>query len=118
MKRGDIFITDFSPRSGSEQTGIRPSIVVSRDNFNKVKSWRSITVLPMTTSENQKARGPTSTEICASAANGLSKDGIALAHQITTIDKDKLKRKVGSLSKEELKAIDEALIRALDIQTI
>jgi mRNA interferase MazF len=118
LKRGDIFITDFSPRSGSEQTGIRPSIVISRDNFNKTKSWRSITVLPMTTSENQKSRGPTTIEISASVANGLSRDGAALAHQITTIDKGKLRKKIGSLSEEDLMAVDAALLIALDIHRL
>jgi len=50
VKRGDVFWAELTPRSGSEQRGRRPVIVVSSDGFNRTPSWRSIVVVPISTS--------------------------------------------------------------------
>ena len=59
MKRGDLYWADLVPRSGSEQKGRRPVAVVSHDAFNQVEAWRSIIVVPMSTSRARAQRGPT-----------------------------------------------------------
>ncbi len=89
MVRGDICFVDLQPRSGSEQGGRRPCIVVSTDAFNKARAWRSITVVPLTTSERWQTSSPTSI-LCTVGQFGLPKSCAALAHQITTIDREKI----------------------------
>lgn len=59
MRRGEIYWAELDPRSGAEQTGRRPVIVVSHDGFNEVPTWCSVIVVPVSTSEAQARRGPT-----------------------------------------------------------
>ncbi len=63
MKRGDLYLAELFPRSGSELRGFRPVLVVSHDAFNRVPEWRSVTVVPLTTSGAQARRGPTAIPI-------------------------------------------------------
>jgi mRNA interferase MazF len=58
MKRGEVYWADLAPRSGSEQQGRRPVIVISHDAFNQTQKWRSIIVVPLSTSVGQAGRGP------------------------------------------------------------
>ena len=59
MKRGEVYWAMLAPRSGSEQQGRRPVIVVSHDGFNQTPTWRSVIVVPVSTSPKQAGRGPT-----------------------------------------------------------
>ena len=59
MKRGEVYWADLIPRSGSEQTGRRPVILISHDGFNQTPAWKSIIVVPISTSGSQGTRGPT-----------------------------------------------------------
>ncbi|MEZ0374906.1 MAG: type II toxin-antitoxin system PemK/MazF family toxin, partial [Candidatus Sericytochromatia bacterium] len=88
MRRGEVYWADLIPRSGSEQSGSRPVILISHDGFNQIESWRSLIVVPLCISGNQARRGPTVLEIPADKA-GLKKISFALAHQITTLDRAK-----------------------------
>lgn len=114
--RGDIYFVDLSPRSGSEQAGRRPCIVVSTDAFNLVRGWRSITVIPLTSSPRWLEESHTTVIFTPGEAN-LPKKCAALAHQITTIDRAKLgDRKVGSLSSEMMKAVETAILNYIGIE--
>ena len=115
MTRGDIYWADLSPRSGSEQTGKRPVIVVSHDGFNQTRNWRSVIVVPMSTSKAQAKRGLTAVQIPV-GTNGLNRPGIALCHQVTTVDRSKLTRYTGRLSRELLNAVEEGLRASLDLE--
>jgi mRNA interferase MazF len=115
MRRGDVFIASVRPRSGSEQTGTRPVVVVSHDAFNQTGSWRSVVVVPLSTSSGQARRGPTSVPIPA-GAGGLTRPGVALCHQVTTLDRAKLLRWRGALPPAALAAIEEGLKAALDLR--
>ena len=116
MVRGDIYFVDLQPRSGSEQAGRRPCIVVSTDAFNEARGWRSITVVPLTSSERWQAASPT-TFLFENGESGLPKNCAALAHQITTIDRDKIVGgKIGSLTPAKLAALDQALKNYLDLE--
>jgi mRNA interferase MazF len=113
MVRGEIYFVDLQPRSGSEQTGRRPCIVVSTDAFNQVRGWRSITVVPLTSSERWQIQSPT-TVLFTAGDCGLPKNCAALAHQITTIDRDKvLGGKIGSLTSDKLCELNQALTNYL-----
>ena len=115
MKRGDIYWADLAPRSGSEQTGRRPVIIFSHDAFNKTAGWRSIIVIPVSTSPSQAKRGPTVVYLAAGVA-GLSSDCSAICHQITTLDRTKLTDLIGALPLKVIAAIEKALLAAVDIR--
>jgi mRNA-degrading endonuclease toxin of MazEF toxin-antitoxin module len=114
MKRGEIYWADLVPRSGSEQTGRRPVILVSHDGFNQTPAWRSVIVVPISTSASQGKRGPTVVELPGGSA-GLPKTSFAVCHQVTTLDRAKLTRKAGVLPSEFLLEIEEALKAAMDL---
>jgi mRNA interferase MazF len=114
MKRGDVFWAALVPRSGSEQTGRRPVIVMSHDAFNHTPAWNSVIVVPISTSASQARRGPTVVEISAGTA-GLPKTSFAVCHQVTTLDRAKLTRGIGTLPPGALHEIEEALKAALDL---
>lgn len=112
MKRGDIYWANLLPRSGSEQKGRRPVVVMSHDGFNQTPGWRSIIVVPLSTSGSQAKRGPTVVSL-AEGAGGLKKAGIALCHQVTTLDRAKLTDLIGTLSRTLLTQIENGLKIAL-----
>jgi len=72
MKRGDVYWAELVPRSGSEQTGRRPVVIVSHDGFNRTPGWRSTIVVPISTPSSQGRRGPTVIELLAGTV-GLTK---------------------------------------------
>ena len=114
MKRGEGYWADLVPRSGSEQRGHRPVILLSHDGFNQTPAWRSIIVVPISTSASQGKRGPTVVELTGGTA-GLPKASFAVCHQVTTLDRAKLKRKVGTLTPELLRELEEALKAVMDL---
>jgi len=114
MTRGEIYWAELVPRSGSEQTGRRPVIVVSQDGFNRTPGWMSIIVVPISTSASQGRRGPTVVELPGASA-GLPKTSFALCHQVTTLDRAGLTRKAGTLPSEFLRKLEEALKAAMDL---
>src|SRR5438067_3234626 len=114
MKRGEVYWADLAPRSGSEQQGRRPVIVLSHDAFNQTPGWRSIIVVPASTSSTQAKRGPTAV-VLPQGAGGLPKESIALCHQVTTLDRAKLSQLIGTLTPEQLRRVEAGLKAALDL---
>ena len=114
MRRGEVYWADLIPRSGSEQTGRRPVVVVSHDGFNQTAGWMSIIVVPLSTSASQAKRGPTVVGLPAGVA-GLSKASVAICHQVTTLDRVKLTARIGLLPTELLLEVDGGLRAALDL---
>jgi len=114
MKRGEIYWANLQPRSGSEQQGRRPVIVISHNGFNENPRWRSIIVIPISTSSAQARRGLTAVFLPQSVG-GLSQESVVLCHQITTLDRAKLTERIGELSGEWLKRIEEGLKAATDL---
>jgi len=115
MRRGEVFWAELRPRSGSEQMGSRPVIIVSHDGFNQTPTWRSVIVVPLTMSEAQARRGPTAVPL-APGTGGLKKGGVALCHQVTTLDRAKLTDRIGVLSATALARVEEGLRTALDLE--
>lgn len=111
MKRGDIYWAELAPRSGSEQSGRRPVIIVSHDAFNEAPNWRSIIVVPISTSPRQARRGPTTVAL-PEGAGGLVRDSIALCHQVTTLDRRKLAEFIGATPHDRMAEVDTALKNA------
>ncbi|MGH2824629.1 MAG: type II toxin-antitoxin system PemK/MazF family toxin, partial [Thermoleophilaceae bacterium] len=112
MKRGEVYWARLAPRSGLEQMGRRPVIVLSHDAFNKVPTWRSVIVVPVSSSLRQAGRGPTTVPLPA-GVGGLERDGVALCHQVTTLDRGKLAERIGHVPVEVIAKIDDGLKAAL-----
>ncbi len=115
MRRGEVYWAEVAPRSGSEQSGRRPVIVVSHDGFNDVPTWRSVIVVPVSTSETQARRGPTAVPL-ASGVAGLRAPSVALCHQVTTLDRAKLSERLGMLPHGVLVELQDGLRAALDLE--
>ncbi len=114
MKRGDVYLATLDPRSGSEEKGRRPVIVVSHDGFNESPGWRSVIVVPVSTSVAQTRRGPTAIHL-PKGAGGLGRESVALCHQVTTLDRTKLTKQLGILPESHLSAVGEGLKIAQDL---
>lgn len=114
MRRGDLYLAELHPRSGAELHGPRPVIIFSRDSFNRVETWSSVMVVPLTTSERQARRGPTAVPV-PDGAGGLRGEGVAVCHQLTTLDRAKLTRRLGALPPEVLAAVEAGMRAALDL---
>src|SRR5512137_2712290 len=106
MKRGEVYWADLVPRSGSEQTGRRPVIVLSHDGFNQTPGWRSVIVVPVSTSVAQARRGPTAVPVPA-GTGGLGRDSVALCHQVKTLDRSKLTKHLGVLPEAIMAEVGE-----------
>ena len=105
IKRGEIYYADLSPVVGSEQGGIRPVLIVQNDIGNK----HSPTVIAAAiTSQKEKAKLPTHINVDALSC-GLAKDSVVLLEQIRTIDKKRLKERMGELDGSAMGKVNEAL---------
>jgi len=106
IKRGDIYYADLSPVIGSEQGGIRPVVVVQNDVGNK---YSPTVIAAAITSKINKAKLPTHIEIDAENF-GLPRDSVILTEQIRTIDKKRLREKIGKLDGEYMNKVNDALV--------
>ena len=105
VKRGDIFYADLSPVIGSEQGGIRPVIIIQNDIGNK---YSPTVIVAAITSQINKAKLPTHVEI-SSEEYGLNKDSVVLLEQVRTLDKKRLKEKIGHMTDSDMEKVDRAL---------
>ena len=105
IKRGDIFYADLSPVVGSEQGGVRPVLIVQNDVGNR---YSPTVIAAAITSRQSKANLPTHIPIEAQGC-GLSKDSVVLLEQIRTIDKQRLREKMGSVSDNAMSRVDNAI---------
>lgn len=105
IKRGDIYYADLSPVVGSEQGGLRPILIIQNDVGNR----HSPTVIAAAiTSRMGKTRLPTHIDIHAEDV-GLAKDSVILLEQIRTLDKRRLKEKMGHLDEDMMIAVNNAI---------
>lgn len=105
VRRGEIYYADLSPVVGSEQGGIRPVLIVQNDTGNR----HSPTVIAAAiTSQREKSKLPTHIELPAQKC-GLTKNSIVLLEQVRTIDKRRLKEKMGMLDEEAMNQVNNAL---------
>jgi len=105
VKRGDVYYADLSPVIGSEQGGIRPVLVLQNNVGNK---YSPTIIISAITSQINKSKLPTHIEINATDF-GLSKDSVVLLEQIRTIDKKRLREKIGHLNEDVMHQVNEAL---------
>ena len=105
IRRGDIFYADLSPVIGSEQGGLRPVLIVQNDVGNR---YSPTVIAAAITSRLSKAKLPTHIDIYAKDV-GLAKDSVVLLEQIRTIDKKRLKEKMGHLDDSVMNDVNNAI---------
>lgn len=113
VKKGDLYFADLSPVVGSEQGGVRPVLVVQNDVGNKY----SPTIIVAAVTSQSKAKLPTHVELAATQG-GLSKNSVVLLEQLRTIDKQRLKERIGTLSEAQIPSVNEALSVSLGIANL
>ncbi len=112
IKRGELYYADLSPVVGSEQGGVRPVLVVQNDVGNK---YSPTVIAAAVTSKLDKARLPTHIEL-SKESFGLTHDSVVLLEQIRTLDKRRLKERIGSLPPNLMKRVDLALMISLGFE--
>lgn len=111
IKRGEIYYADLSPVIGSEQGGVRPVLIVQNDVGNK---FSPTVIAAAITSQRYKTNLPTHIKVDAQGC-GLSKDSIVLLEQVRTIDKRRLKERMGNLDEPDMERVNRALSVSLGI---
>ena len=111
VKRGDIYYADLSPVVGSEQGGIRPVLIVQNDVGNK---FSPTVIAAAITSQRYKTNLPPHIRVNADGC-GLAKDSIVLLEQVRTLDKKRLKEKMGTLDGDDMGRVNRALSVSLGI---
>ena len=109
IKRGEIYYADLSPVVGSEQGGVRPVLIVQNDVGNK---YSPTIIAAAITSRLNKTKLPTHVDIPQSEF-GLPKDSVILLEQLRTLDKTRLKDKIGDLSGGVMRKVNEGLMVSL-----
>ena len=111
VRRGDIYYADLSPVVGSEQGGMRPVLIIQNDTGNR----HSPTVIAAAiTSQTGKANLPTHISLAARSC-GLTRDSVILLEQVRTLDKKRLKEKMGALGGADMGRVNRALSVSLGI---
>ena len=113
VRRGDIYYADLSPVIGSEQGGLRPVLIVQNDIGNR---YSPTVIAAAITSRMSKAKLPTHIDIYAGEV-GLSKDSVILLEQIRTLDKRRLKEKMGHLDDEVMNHVNTAIAISFGLGT-
>jgi len=104
-KRGDIYYADLSPVVGSEQGGLRPVLIIQNDVGNR---YSPTVIAAAITSRMGKTKLPTHIDVYADRV-GLSKDSVILLEQIRTLDKRRLREKMGHLDEEVMAEVNNAI---------
>ena len=111
VRRGDIYYADLSPVVGSEQGGLRPVLIIQNDIGNR---YSPTVIAAAITSRLSKNKLPTHIDVCRSDtvdedSLGLAKDSVVLLEQIRTLDKRRLKEKMGHLDERMMRQVDNAI---------
>ena len=105
VKRGDIYYADLSPVVGSEQGGLRPVLIIQNDVGNR---YSPTVIAAAITSRLSKTRLPTHIDVYADRV-GLVKDSVILLEQVRTLDKRRLKEKMGHLDESIMAEVNRAI---------
>ena len=114
IKRGDIFYADLSPVVGSEQGGLRPVLIIQNDIGNR---YSPTVIAAAITSRMGKNRLPTHIDIHADRV-GLAKDSVVLLEQVRTLDKRRLKEKMGHLDDKTMQIVNSAIAVSVGIGAV
>ena len=114
VKRGDIYWLDWTPGRGSEQTGMRPALVVQTDIANAVSRYPVTIVLAIST----RVKGyPSNVLIQPTVANGLAAPSEICTGQLLTVSKERLSDYIGALSNDDMRRVNETLAYVLGLSS-
>ena len=113
VKRGEIYYADLSPVVGSEQGGVRPVLIIQNDTGNR---YSPTIIAAAITSQTGKARLPTHIELPVQQECGLTKDSVVLLEQVRTLDKRRLRERMGCLDEKVMQRVDGAIAISLGLQ--
>lgn len=111
FKRSEVWLADLNPTRGSEQAGIRPVLIFQNDLISKFTT--TLLTIPFTTNL-RRASLPSCVKV-SKGEGGLTSDSVALCHQLRVLDKTRLQRKLGELSKETMTAIESRVVFTMGI---
>ena len=107
IRRGDIYYADLSPVVGSEQGGLRPVLIIQNDTGNR---YSPTVIAAAITSRLDKTKMPTHIGVPAAESScGLSCDSVILLEQVRTIDKRRLKERIGRLDDDAMRKVNAAI---------
>ena len=106
VRRGDIYYADLSPVVGSEQGGVRPVLIIQNDTGNR---YSPTVIAAAITSQTGKARLPTHIDLPVDSSSGLTKDSIILLEQVRTLDKRRLRERMGHVEEGVMERVDTAI---------
>ena len=106
VKRGEIYYADLSPVVGSEQGGVRPVLIIQNDTGNR---YSPTVIAAAITSQTGKAKLPTHIELPVEEDCGLTRDSVVLLEQVRTLDKKRLRKRMGRVDERTMEKIDTAI---------
>ena len=110
-KRGEVWFADLNPIRGSEQAGIRPVLIFQNDTINAVSA--TVLAIPFTTNLRRAAL-PSCVRVAA-GDGGLTSDSVALCHQLRVLDTTRLIRRLGSVNRQTVLAVERCVLFTLGI---
>ena len=111
IRRGELYTACLEPVVGSEQGGARPVLIVQNDAGNRCSP--TVIALPLT---GALGKPPLPTHVTArTEGSGLARDSVVLGEQIRTLDKRRLRERIGRLDEETMRLVDDALCAALGL---
>ncbi len=110
VKRGEIYVANLSPARGSEQFGIRPVVIIQNDNYN---TNSPTTIIAPLTGSKSKPEQSTHVHVMPEC---LKEESLILLEQIRTVDKSRLVKCIGCISKRKMRAVDQAIVTALGVK--
>lgn len=113
IERGELYYADLSPVVGSEQGGLRPVLIIQNNVGNK---YSPTVIIAAITSQIQKAKLPTHIEL-SHTRYSLTKDSVVLLEQIRTLDKLRLRERIGQLDAVAMQKVNVGLMISLGIHT-
>ena len=113
IERGELYYADLSPVVGSEQGGLRPVLIIQNNVGNK---YSPTVIIAAITSQIQKAKLPTHIEL-SHTRYALTKDSVVLLEQIRTLDKLRLRERIGQLDSIAMQKVNVGLMISLGIHT-
>lgn len=112
VRRGDIWLVNWSPSRGSEQSGIRPAVVIQTDAANSNPHYPNTIVLTVSTKGKTV---PFHVPVEPSEENGLKEKSFVKCEQVLTISKDRLLRRIGRIEENLLKSVGASIRRVLEV---
>lgn len=114
-ERGDVYICEFGPGRGSEQSGVRPAVVVERSTYSRLASKRQVLVAPASTSPHL-ARLDFCVPVSARGGTGLRRKSYVNVSHVYAVAKERLQKRIGRISDSKMEEIDAALRLIFDLE--